>query len=344
MKSKEPGLQQTTVLPLAANGQHLCVDCRADISHLRSIAQRCETCRVIHARQLARNHYWANRSEKLEYMKKRGQDPAARQIQRNWRERNRDKLNLQKKENHRAKTGYNPEGRTCEKCGADISDRGHQAKWCVPCRPRPAPRECAFCHASISHRGARAKFCGEECKRLYHRSKELPGNTKVCTKCNETKEHTEFGFHNDLRRPTCKVCEVKIQSEHYYNFTPEQRERRLHVRREREEVVRTNQSPEEKVLLRAKDRKARLRNRYGPEFDLDRLHEEQNGRCAICRTPKSLEELEVDHADLEDGTKKVRGLLCKKCNFKLLPRYERFPEHLQDSLRLNAYLARGKPQ
>ena len=283
---------------------------------------------------------WANRS-RLEYMKKRGQDPAARQ-QRKWRERNREKLNQRKKE-ELAKTGYNPEGRA--RSVALTYPKGGIRPRNDACSIR-TPRECAFCHASISHRWARAKFCDEDCGRLYNQSRELQGGyTKVCTICNETKERTEFGFHNYRRRSTCKTCEVKIQSERYYNFTPEQKERRLRLRREREEVMRTNRSPEEKAWLRVKLRKAHLGRRYGPEFDPDRLHEEQNGRCAICRTPKSLEELEVDHADLEDGTKKVRGLLCKKCNFKLLPRYEkRFPKKYQDSKRLDEYLRRGKPQ
>ncbi len=172
----------------------------------------------------------------------------------------------------------------------------------------------------------------------YITPKELEGYTKACTKCNETKEHTEFGMHSGRRRSVCRICEVKDQSERYFNFTSEQRTRRNHRKRELGQIKRNNQSSEEREIERITRRQAHRRKLYGPDFDENRLYSEQDGRCAICTRPKSLDELELDH-DHETG--KLRGFLCKNCNFKLLPQYEKFPPQHQDSPRLNAYLSRG---
>ena len=222
----------------------------------------------------------------------------------------------------------------------DISDRGHRAKKCVPCSTPPA-RTCIVCHIDISARGARAQFCSEECRHRHHQSKELEGYTTTCTKCSETKGHTAFGLHYNLRRSVCKICEVESQTERYHNFTPEQRARRRRLRREREQFKRANNSSEEKAMETIKRRKAHRRKLFGPDFDENQLYSEQEGRCAICRTPKSLQELELDH---DHVTGRLRGFLCKNCNFKLLSRYVRFQIKHQDSPYLNAYLSKGKLQ
>ena len=90
-----------------------------------------------------------------------------------------------------------------------------------------------------------------------------------------------------------------------------------------------------------------MKRRYGPEFDERALYESQHGLCGICRIAKAFKGdegesgdcLELDH---DHDTKIPRGFLCKKCNFKLLPRYEKFPLEHQDSPRINAYLLKGK--
>lgn len=60
-------------------------------------------------------------------------------------------------------------------------------------------------------------------------------------------------------------------------------------------------------------RRARdLKRRYGISLaDYDYLHSQQDGRCAICKTPENGEKLNVDHHHLTGTT---RGLLCQKCN------------------------------
>ena len=343
MQSEVSSAQQLGTIADPAPEKHPCLDCGVDISHRRRDARRCEPCSYLRAKERAQDNYWANRARKLEYTKRRQQTPEYKQSRQEWEEKNPEKILVyrqREKQKHREKTGYNPEGRTCEDCNVDISRRGHNAKKCLPCST-PPPRTCIVCRTDISNRGSRAQFCSEDCKQRHQQSKELQVYTKTCTKCNETKEHTEFGWHSNRRRPSCKSCEVKEQSERYYNSTPQQRTRRLRLRRERERDKRVNQSPEQRVMARTKARKANWRSKYGFDIGEDILYSEQEGKCAICRKSKSLEKLELNH---DHETERLRGFLCKNCNFKLLPRYEKFPQHHQDSPHLNLYLLQGRQQ
>ena len=326
-----------------AQEKRLCLDCNVvDISDRARNARLCESCSKIREKERAKNYYLANRERVLERVTRYQQTPEAKQLRQEWEEKSLEKLleyRERQRQKHREKTGWNPEDRTCKNCGADISKRGHNAKWCEPCSTPPV-RTCKICPEDISKRGSRAQFCSEQHRVAYHQAKELEGCTKKCTKCNEEKQYTEFGLHYNLRRSVCKICEVKSQTERHQNFTPEQRARRNRLKRDNERSRKANLSPEEKALETIKARKSHRQKLYGPDFDEDRLYSDQEDRCAICGRLKPLDEMELDH-DHETG--RPRGFLCKNCNFKLLPRYEKFfpPEH-QDSPHLNAYLLRGK--
>ena len=127
--------------------------------------------------------------------------PEGKQIRRAWREKNPHKV-LAKRERqrqkHREKTGYNPEGRTCEDCNADISHRGHNAKWCVPCSTPPA-RTCIVCHTDISNRGVRAQFCSEDCKQ--HHADIMVRS--LLTSCSTFR--TEGSEHNSVVRTASNI-------------------------------------------------------------------------------------------------------------------------------------------
>lgn len=59
-----------------------------------------------------------------------------------------------------------------------------------------------------------------------------------------------------------------------------------------------------------------LRKTYGfGQADYERLLEAQGGRCAICRSKPRTQNLRVDH---NHATGSVDGLLCDRCNHKLL--------------------------
>ena len=326
----------------AEQENHLCLDCGIDISHRSRKALRCKPCVNNLTKERARDYYYGNRTRVLQHIKSRQQTPEYKQWRQEWEERNPKKIleyRRREKEKYRNKTGYDPDGRTCEECDADISSRGHNAERCVPCST-PVAKKCLVCDSEIRKRGP-SRFCSKHCKQRHQQSKELRGYAKTCTKCSEAKEHSEFGLHYNRRRSVCKTCEVKGQTARYYNFTAEQRTKRNHRKLELGRIKRNNQSPEEREKEKITRRQAHRRTLYGRDFDENRLYAEQDGRCAICRSPRPLNELELDH---DHETKRVRGFLCKNCNFKLLARYEKFPrqhpQH-QDSPRLNAYLSRG---
>ena len=331
------------MFPDAAQGKHLCLDCGIDISHRRRDAQRCEPCSNSRTKELAGNYYWENRTRVLQRIKSRQQTPEYKQLRREWEGRNPEKFPVyrqRQKQKHREKTGYNPEGRTCDDCDADISHRGHRAKRCVSCSMPPV-RACMVCHIDISHKGARTQFCSQQCKQQDQRSKELKGYTKICTKCNEEKQYSEFGLHYNLGRSVCKICEASATRGYFQGLPVEERRKRRRIQGERERIKKASIPPEQKTILRTEARQAHRRRLYGPDFNEDRLYSEQKGKCAICGIPELLEELELDH---DHVTGMPRGLLCKNCNFKLLPRYERFPLERQDSPYLNEYLKKGKQQ
>ena len=339
MQSKVPSVQQPSAIADPAAEGHLCLDCRVAISHRSIKALRCEPCSTIRNRQRANRYYQNNRNKVLQRVKKRQQTPNAKRLRQEWEETNPEKFPVyrrRKKQKHREKTGYNPEGRTCVDCGADISDRGHNAKRCKPCS-MPAVRTCILCGADIQKRGP-SKFCSEQCKVQDRLTNDLAGSTKVCIKCEKTKEHSAFRLHYGRRDSSCKSCEARATRNYYQTLPVEERQQRRRAQWERERIIKANLPSGEKAILRAKARQAHRRKLYGSDFDENDLYSEQGGKCALCDIPKSLEELELDH---DHKTKKLRGFLCKNCNLKLLPRYEKFPHQYQDSPWLSEYLQKG---
>jgi hypothetical protein len=72
--------------------------------------------------------------------------------------------------------------------------------------------------------------------------------------------------------------------------------------------------------------------KYGITYeDYDRMLLQQNGVCAICGTPPKKNRLAVDHCH---KTKKVRGLLCFRCNYGL----NWFQDNPERFTRASAYL------
>jgi hypothetical protein len=69
-------------------------------------------------------------------------------------------------------------------------------------------------------------------------------------------------------------------------------------------IVMTEEERQRKILAR------HMKRHYDIDLEeYERLYEQQEGRCKICKEPKN--RLGVDHCH---ETGKVRGLLCRKCN------------------------------
>ena len=349
----------------------LCIVCGEDISHRGPKAQYCEPCYQTHEQELnrarANKAYAEHREERIAQVQVYAQTPEGQANRLAWRQNNPARIRGyrdRKRQAHREKTGWNPEGRTCADCNADISDRGHNAKYCKRCSDNRRSKKVRFCVCgnSLSHMGPKALYCSDECRIRHSRLKEESGAEKTCNQCGEAKPYLEFPIHKGTRTSPCKACRAATARVARENLTPEQRAEK----NQKKQAYAANRSPDQKEEDKAKKRSRKanrtpdqkekdkeskrnslMKSRYGPEFDERALYDSQNGMCAICGVSKPFKVdvdehrdcLELDH---DHDTKKPRGFLCKKCNFKLLPRYEKFPPENQDSPRINAYLLKGK--
>jgi hypothetical protein len=107
-----------------------------------------------------------------------------------------------------------------------------------------------------------------------------------CKLCSTDKEESEF--YTSEKTARCKECDK--------------------ARKRKERIERPHTIP---------DRKAWLKKNYGITIeDYNRMFEEQNGTCAICKQEGIIKKgtLCVDHCHT---TGVVRGLLCHSCNVGL---------------------------
>jgi len=113
----------------------------------------------------------------------------------------------------------------------------------------------------------------------------MPGLTKTCTKCGESKDSETAYYRRSLKAGGGREAFCKDYKREYYK-----RDRRW----------------------------GHLRERYGvTKKDYHQRLASQAGACAICRRPSedSLNgRLDVDHCHT---TGEIRGLLCRKCNTAL---------------------------
>lgn len=135
--------------------------------------------------------------------------------------------------------------------------------------------------------------------------------TKICTTCKVEKPLDSFSKRTqekDGRHYYCRAC-WKI------------RRREVYLR------LRANPDSYQKMLAgvlrsgRKHQRKRNLKQNYGMTVeDYQRLHDAQNGVCAICHKPERktirgvLYKLTVDHCH---NSGRVRGLLCSRCNLMI---------------------------
>lgn len=81
---------------------------------------------------------------------------------------------------------------------------------------------------------------------------------------------------------------------------------------------------------------ARLRATYGITIDeYDQILLRQGGCCAICNGKRSVYDVDHDHAKEKAGQpirETVRGLLCRRCNRRLLPAAQDSQERLSAAI------------
>ena len=166
---------RATKMGIDLSARH-CIECGGDISQRTLKAEYCKPCYQAHEQELNRaraNRVYADRrDEKIAQVRIYIRTPRGRAKRQAWLERNPTYMRTYKREAHRQKVGYNPDGRTCQDCDADISHRGHNAKWCQSCLEKRFGsrfKVCSVCGADFLRKRARAPFCSRACSTTYRR-------------------------------------------------------------------------------------------------------------------------------------------------------------------------------
>lgn len=154
-----------------------------------------------------------------------------------------------------------------------------------------------------------------------------PGETgKRCVMCLEDKDLSEF--HRDIQSPdkhrkVCKKCGITAAR----SWNKHNKERFNENVNEWKKANRAN--------TRATQRRSHLKITYNmTEEQYWELFDAQGGACAICGEKPRRKHLSVDHDHAccpgsKSCGKCVRGLLCNRCNYKILPTFEYHPENVQ---------------
>lgn len=144
---------------------------------------------------------------------------------------------------------------------------------------------------------------------------------KTCSKCNETKQRSEY--HRDSSKgdglcPQCKECKTATN----LSWTAENRERQRETTRRWQE--------ENKEQYAASKRSAHPKRAYGITLEQhDAILTLQRHQCAICYKPAAADD-RTFHIDHCHTTGEVRGILCPKCN-KGLGLFDDLPEVIMNA-------------
>lgn len=171
--------------------------------------------------------------------------------------------------------------------------------------------KCVECGKTRAFGGKHLRIKKPPCHscRLINERKAPPPN-KMCPGCSKNKGIEEFGKSVSCRygvRSRCRECRSAESSRHYRDNWEDRKRANDRWR------------AKNKNYYEEQSRNRHLLNTYGITSETyKKLHDAQDGLCAICKQPETkrskngkLLALAVDHCH---DTGKVRGLLCCTCN------------------------------
>lgn len=125
---------------------------------------------------------------------------------------------------------------------------------------------------------------------------------KNCTQCFKLKDLSEFSPNKAMKlgiQSACKECQKLTRRIYYKKYKKTIDAKQNEYRKANPDKVRF----------------ALIKTNYGmTETEYRKLLNDQNNRCAICRTKNPGAKGKWFHVDHSHKTKKIRGLLCTKCN------------------------------
>ena len=140
---------------------------------------------------------------------------------------------------------------------------------------------------------------------------------KFCSRCDEEKPGNEFHpskTHRDGLRSWCKLCSRTYNAMYREINDTKVKERRKQYNLAYKTSGRSAQyqaKNKERIVKGKRNRHISSKYAITPE-QYDTIYSGQDGQCAICLDKHNT--LCIDH---NHTTGKVRGLLCRKCNFLL---------------------------
>lgn len=126
---------------------------------------------------------------------------------------------------------------------------------------------------------------------------------KICSKCKEIKEETEFYFvtRSQSYAAACKSCDAKRN--------------KAYTKTEKGKAVARKASREYAKRNRVKAKDYELKRSYGITLEqFNAMREVQDCKCAICGKHETEAVRGILYVDHCHTTGKVRGLLCSVCN------------------------------
>lgn len=142
---------------------------------------------------------------------------------------------------------------------------------------------------------------------------------KRCKHCHVEKPLADFygdTAARDGHRPECKACTAARRKAWYEENREREIDRVTQWQKANPERVAANRARRRaRPGVKLKEREGHLLRKYGiTQADYDALLAKQRGGCAICgRKPTGKMSLHVDH-DHSDDNRRIRGLLCFRCN------------------------------
>ena len=216
--------------------------------------------------------------------------------------------------------------RQCETCGADISHRRSNARYCDEAckiaKPANSARVCEVCGADLSHR-PKAKYCAGECARIASNRKRqewraIPENHERERQSRNARQNAEYANNPEFREKR-KRATREYYSDNRESVLAKDKERRAIKAQDpdwMESERARKRTPEYRAQQNARERRRRANDPAYAEKERTR------GRLRYARNPEKWIKARATHKAKYNSSSKYRAVnrdYHRKWKFGLLP-------------------------